>query len=518
MTYRPRRGNYITQRRGRYYYRRMVPEPAQDYFGKKVIMIPLTGENDTERAREAQALAARHDDAFQAEIWEDEYPPTPSDTIEMRVGPSHYADGTLAPIEHYRDGAIHVVEKISITDDPALYRKAEKEGFLPMSRREFELQTEYNRLKARFEVAKNEDQRELADLKARHIIEQMDNESRLGGADTVLSVLPAWRAHRNQALTTWKKHTQYASEFAELHGDLPLVAVTKRHIVEYVQHSQTLTYRGIPISPGSVAKRLDSIKALFAYAAGADLVQFSPATGVKAPRDTRPKTSKSWKSFEKSEIQALVAVSTDIWGSRRASRHSGRLSDLTVALQCLIWTGGRPEEICQLRRADIDLNRKAIIITNDESDDDARARMVKNDRSTREIPIHSRLLIILEEHVRRSNSPLFFPTFEPQPTRTELDAAEKSGQSVEIGGRYARPISREWTDYLREKVVPNEPRKVLYSLRHSWAAESRRTGMPEHVRNSIMGHADDNQHASRYGGDADWLETKRQHMERMRCT
>jgi hypothetical protein len=41
--------------------------------------------------------------------------------------------------------------------------------------------------------------------------------------------------------------------------------------------------------------------------------------------------------------------------------------------------------------------------------------------------------------------------------------------------------------------------------------------MPEHVRNAIMGHANDNPQAGLYGGDADWLEEKRQHVERMEC-
>lgn len=188
-----------------------------------------------------------------------------------------------------------------------------------------------------------------------------------------------------------------------------------------------------------------------------------------------------------------------------------------TALQCLIWTGARPEEICQVRRDWVDLDRGVIQITNDETDDGARAAFVKNENSVREVPIHSRLLPFLSEHLRRHNSPLLFPSFEPKPSKAELAEAQKTGV-LEIKGRYARPISREWTDNLRTLIAPNEPRKVLYSLRHSWAAESRRSGMPEHVRNAIMGHAEDNPHSGRYGGDADWLEEKRRHVERMECT
>lgn len=48
----------------------------------------------------------------------------------------------------------------------------------------------------------------------------------------------------------------------------------------------------------------------------------------------------------------------------------------------------------------------------------------------------------------------------------------------------------------------------MYSFRHTWSAESRRVGMPEHVRDAIMGHVNENPIADRYGGDGDWIERK----------
>jgi integrase len=370
-----------------------------------------------------------------------------------------------------------------------------------------------------YKAAATPEQAEIADLKAERAASKVEAASRVSG-ETVLSILPRWRDREKQAPTTWKKHTQYAREFAELHagegGDIPLSEITKRHVQEYVEYAQTLTYREAPLSPTSIAKRLDSVRALLAFAASVDEIQHNPATGVKSPKDHRPKTSRSWKSFTKGEIQKLVEVSSGIWVQRTNSKQAFRREDLIAALQCLIWTGARPEEICQARRDWIDLELGVIRITNDETDDGARAASVKNENSVRAVPIHSRLLPVLSDHLRRHNSPLLFPSFEPKATPAELVAADRTGQ-LEIKGRYARPISREWTDNLRQLVAPNEPRKVLYSLRHSWAAESRRTGMPEHVRNAIMGHANDNPHAGRYGGDADWLKEKRRHVERMMC-
>jgi hypothetical protein len=41
--------------------------------------------------------------------------------------------------------------------------------------------------------------------------------------------------------------------------------------------------------------------------------------------------------------------------------------------------------------------------------------------------------------------------------------------------------------------------------------------MPGHVRNALMGHVNENRHAEIYGGDVEWLEVKREHIERMNC-
>lgn len=525
MTFRPRKGNYITQRRGRYYYRRMIPVQFQNLFTKKVWMIALEGQNDTDRATEAQGIADRHNRQMRMVQMVDvgEATKLAADAVVMRIdlSPNDLPPGAPAPVpaRFYRDGRIVETTKYAVTDDPTQRRAAEGEGFFVVSQEEARAQLELQQQMKAYDAAKTSEQAELSDLKAELAAGKVEAASRVSG-ETVLSILPRWRDREKQAPTTWKKHLQYAREFAEFHtgddGDLYLSDVTKRHVQEYVEHAQTLTYRGAPLSPTSIAKRLDSVRALLAFAASVDEIDHNPATGVKPPKDTRPKTSRSWKSFEREEIQKLVKESTDLWSGRRNSKQPGRKEDLATALQCLIWSGARPEEICQLRREDIDLSTSAMQITNDETSDDARARLTKNDSSIRTVPIHSQLLPILSEHLRRHNSALVFPSFAPEPTPMELEEEKQTGK-LEIKGRYARPLSREWTDNLRELIAPDEPRKVLYSLRHSWAAESRRTGMPEHVRNALMGHADDNRHASRYGGDVEWLEVKREHVERMIC-
>lgn len=520
MAFTPRQGRYITQRRGRYYYRRIVPESYREWLGKKVIMIPLKGGNDSERHKEAQGLAAQHDRLFTTPLFHspDELP-VPDDTVavyfEIHDDPNEEAPAS--PRMFFRDGRFVPTKRYAIGAEPSAVRDAAKKGYFAMSEREYDLQLELAELRRQLDTAQTDDQRTIAELRSGPVIDQIQASAASAASHSILSILPQWHEHQKQALTTWKKHVQYAREFAQLHGDLPLPEVTKSHVVDYVAHAQTLRYRGEPLSPTSIAKRLDSIKALLSFAVSADEITYNPATGVKPPKDTRPRTSRSWKSFDREEVQEIVRVSNAIWSKRRNSKQALRKEDLATALQCLIWTGARPEEICQARRDWIDLDRGVFLITNDETDDNARPALVKNESSIRAVPIHSRLKPFIASHLKRHNSALLFPSFEPQPTPFEIEDARQSGRPPEIKGRYARPLSREWTDHLRYHVAPNEPRKVLYSLRHSWAAESRRTGMPEHVRNALMGHADDNPHAARYGGDAEWLEQKRKYVEKMNC-
>lgn len=258
-------------------------------------------------------------------------------------------------------------------------------------------------LKVKYEAATSDDARENAELKGAAIADKIDAEHADSSSETVLSIMPRWRANKKQGTATWKKHTQYIREFADVVGDLPLPTITKKYVIQFVEHAQALRHPdGREYSPNSVAKRLDSVKALLAFAVEVDEIDVSPASGVKAPKDHRPRAARSWKSFEPAEVSKLVTVATEFWANRKI-RVPGRNDDLLTALHCLVWTGARPEEISQLRREDVDVARAVISITNDNSDDDARERLTKNEQSVRDVPIHSRLLPFVEAHLQRHN-------------------------------------------------------------------------------------------------------------------
>jgi integrase len=76
-------------------------------------------------------------------------------------------------------------------------------------------------------------------------------------------------------------------------------------------------------------------------------------------------------------VRKLIEVATDVWTRRRYQTHRtqmSRMTDLITALHMLVWTGARPEEICQLRLDDVDLDRMGIVVTNETDDLEAPDR------------------------------------------------------------------------------------------------------------------------------------------------
>jgi integrase len=476
-------------------------------------MIRLEANTEAARLAEAMALAHIHNRQMALDmssvVVTSVNPLDGTQNIRMDFSPDLLPLNRRVPeFEFYRDGKLIKTFKFAGSNDPDFLREAERDGFFAMSGAEFWAQAKLGKLKLAQSKAPNPDAKELSKLKTKLAKKSIDELAPARG-ETLRSILPNMHKQKKPKQAARNKHMLAINEFIALHGNLSLQNITRKHVSDYVDHVGEMTTHGKKMAPTTVSQRLDTIAAILQFAMSVDAIPFNPARSVTAPKDTRPFVSKTYKALEKPEVEKLVMVAADIWGKRRyltAKTKRTRKTDFLTALALLVWTGARPEEICQLRLADLNMDRMFITITNIEDDDDLRERYVKNEHSVRVVPIHPRLKSCLAAHLAHikntSNSALLFPSFEP-----ELES-----------GRYARPISQDWTMHLRQHIT-NDPQKVLYSLRHSWAAESRRVGMPEWVRNLIMGHV--NKEASlaagRYGASEDNLEIKREWLEKMVC-
>lgn len=336
-------------------------------------------------------------------------------------------------------------------------------------------QAKFMKLRALVRKADGSDEKELAKLRIGQARRRLDKFAP-PTSDTLRTILPTMHEVNKPRQPTIDGHYRAIEEFIALHGNLPLVSITRQHLSDYVAHLGKVRVRDKPLAPSTVKQRLERLSAVLEFAMTADAVPHNVGKTVKAPKDTRSQGDQVYKPFTKPEVCKLIDVATDVWTRRRYQTHRTQMSrktDLITALHMLVWTGARPEEICQLRLDDVDLDRMGIVITNETDDLQALDRKLKNEESVRGVPIHNVLLPRLGDHIdhvrKVSNSGLLFPSFEP---RTDK-------------GRYATPIGADWSEHLREQIT-SDRQKVLYSLRHSWAGESMNVGMSETMRNAVM--------------------------------
>lgn len=502
----PRSGkaNYIKPRGKHFYYRRSIPVEFRSFFDDKTEWnIKLEAATEAGRRAEAGALAHQHNKAMTFNMIEPTYVPEFND-LAMRMD---WSPLFSHPLEFRRDGQIVETFKVAISNDPEYLRQAELDGFFGMSRDEAAAQIDLALLLQA--IPKTEGvELELNELKAANFQRDIDKLPPVA-SDTLRTILPKMHRQNKPRKTTEASHYRTIGEFISLHGDLPLVSITKKHIADYVEYLGKIRIRNRPLAPTTVRQRLDKLVAILQFATTVDAVPYNVGKTVRAPKDTRPQGDQTYKPFTKLEVRKLIDVATDVWTNRayRARRTKmSRMTDSITALHMLVWTGARPEEICQLRLADVDLDRKGIVITNETDDLEAPDRKLKNEESVRGVPIHQALFPRLAMHIdyvlQVSNSGLLFPSFEPQ---TEI-------------GRYATPIGADWSDHFRKHISPG-PQKVLYSLRHSWAGESINVGMTETMRNAIMGHKSDSKSSSakRYRQHFEDLENQLVWVNKMDC-
>ena len=181
--FKPRKGSYIKERNGQFYYRRAIPAEFRPvYGGKSEWNIPLAGRTKSDRVSEAHAYAHQHNREMAfgvgvrvlSHVEESMTPEGPDLSVRLDFTDMEIPEGfVLRPFKVHRNGAVTETFKVALSRDPDFLRDAEKDGFFPMSYAEGEAQTELNKLIHQAKDAINEDRREIAELKA----DKVKNES-----------------------------------------------------------------------------------------------------------------------------------------------------------------------------------------------------------------------------------------------------------------------------------------------------------------------------------------------------
>jgi integrase len=250
--------------------------------------------------------------------------------------------------------------------------------------------------------------------------------------------------------------------------------------------------------------RLSKICSIFKVAKGKHLLQVNPAAetlGVKESRVLKRKTRRL--PFDEADIQRIF--SSDVYTRQARSKGSSREATYWIPLM-MFYSGARPEEIAGLALDEIREDPSHgwyfdIVDRPSSSEDDDLfgksqkkgkddGRNLKTNASVRRVPIAKELISLgLLEYVawvrkKYAGAKLLFPTL-------------KKDTHGKFSGAFLKHFGRE----LR-KLGITDPRKVLYSFRHTFKDLLEQAGVDSRYLRRLLGHTTgDGSITDGYGSD-----------------
>lgn len=315
-----------------------------------------------------------------------------------------------------------------------------------------------------------------------------------------------WDRYRLERKLAPKTEADFATSvrrFEELHGNLPVTAVTKAHARAFKDAMLRIPARlggadrhlTVPeilkrfegkdlerLTPRTVnEKSLAAIRAVFGYATANGFRDDNPLANIKAAGEA---------SQEPSRLPYSPAELRTIFGSpvfTEGKRYEGGGGEASKWLPLLgLLTGGRLEELGRLEVADIGTEQGVhyLFIRPGEG-----TRRVKNLRSRRKVPLHPELIRLgFLEYVqarRDAKDRQLFPALKSE--RDQRTAA----------------FSQWWKRYT-DGLGITDKKKVFHSFRHGVKRALRDAQVDEALAKALMGHAD-KEVAGRYGLDEEGL-------------
>jgi integrase len=254
-------------------------------------------------------------------------------------------------------------------------------------------------------------------------------------------------------------------------GKKPIEDITKAHCRAY---KEKLTGHGLSV--GTVNKYLHNLSHLLAWAKGQGYVSDSwlnPADGLRIKKHRGDKRLKR-SPFTDADL-------TTIFSSRQFLKQCSKRPERFWLPVCLLWTGARREEIAQLYLDDIRKQDGVWIF--DIRANEERQQGLKNEASTRLVPVHSRLIKLgLLEYVEQ----------------TRATGALRVFPRLEHGDNGFGDVVGKYFGRLLRQLGIIDPGKVLHSLRHTVITRLHSRGVPQNIAEALVGHAANTVHGSVY--------------------
>lgn len=231
-------------------------------------------------------------------------------------------------------------------------------------------------------------------------------------------------------------------------------------------HLQKIMNEQAGMSESHAKKVRMVLQEMFKRARQSRLIVYDPAELLELPKTTKGKR----RSITEEERTAILEV---------AKTHRSGLWILT-----LLYTGMRPGETASLTWGDIDFTRNEIHVRTAKESGSKNIKTPKTLAGIRTIPIHSELLPLLKEKKGKKDRPVF-PTgagnFQNENSLRRLWTGFKRDLDIHMGAKLYRNEIIEHA--IADDLTP-------YCLRHTFATDCLKKGVPLENVKWIMGHED----------------------------
>jgi integrase len=357
--------------------------------------------------------------------------------------------------------------------------------------------------------------RALEDVGARHRGQAIDSPKLIEPSSNVSvsscslrGAYEGWDKMEQRPVSTRMEFSRGIDRFIELHGDLDVRQINKRHVREFREAAQLVPKlragklrkarlpelaewsREHPYTPcigaATINKWLTCLQGVLNWARKngvipEEVLWADPVTGMrlKEPRSKR-------RPWETEELSLLFGSSV----YRRGERPRGGKGEAAYWLPLLaLFSGARLNELAPMCANDLKRDTASAVHFMTVVEDDEAGRSVKTENSLRAIPIHPELLRIgfskFVDHRRKADG-----------QRARLFPLIQQNSKGNHGAAFSQWFGR----HKRSLGIDNKA-SVFHSFRHGFKDVLRAAGVNEDINDALTGHSGGNTVARGYGSD-----------------
>jgi integrase len=315
-----------------------------------------------------------------------------------------------------------------------------------------------------------------------------------------------WEKTEPRKRSTQLEFSKGIDRFTELHGDMDVVQINKRHVREFREAAQlvpkhrpgnlrnarlpqlvefTRSHPGtVCISAATINKWLTCLQGVLNWARKNGVIpdELPWADPVAGMRLAEARSQR--QPWEPAELSLLFASPIYLRGERPV----GGKGEAAYWLPLLaLFSGARLNELAPMCVDDIKHDPASDVHFMTVIEDDEAGRSVKTETSLRAVPLHPELkrigILELVDHRRQTDGPKarLFPLVQPNSK-----------------GNYGAGFSQWFGRYKRSLGIESES-SVFHSFRHGFKDALRAAGVNEDVNDALTGHSGGNSVARGYG-------------------